>query len=153
MNGVLFSIVKFRSMRVSADKTGPGITVQGDMRITQFGRLLRLSKLDELPQLWNVLKGEMSLVGPRPELPRYVAGYTERQRGVLRVRPGITDPASLVYRHEERVLALHSNCERHYQESVLPNKLTLNLAYLERVSLRYDLLLILRTIWSVVLSW
>src|SRR4029077_2271435 len=90
-NGQIFKIAKFRSMIANADKQGLGITVSGDARVTGFGAFLRKSKIDELPQLWNVLSGSMSFVGPRPELPQYVANYTPEQRQVLSVRPGITD--------------------------------------------------------------
>jgi len=150
--GRTFSILKFRTMQVDADKVGPHITVEGDLRITRLGRLLRFCKLDELPQLWNVLKGDMSLVGPRPEVPCYVAGYTEGQRLVLRVRPGITDAASLAYRHEEQLLAHHPDPERYYRQVVLCDKLELNLAYLDQISFGHDLSLILRTVWSIFFS-
>jgi lipopolysaccharide/colanic/teichoic acid biosynthesis glycosyltransferase len=103
-NGKPFRLVKFRSMIAGADQQGSGITAAGDARITRIGAFLRRRKLDELPQLWNVLMGQMSFVGPRPEDPRYVEHYTEEQRQVLAARPGITSPASLVYRHEERIL-------------------------------------------------
>lgn len=148
-DGTRFRVVKFRTMEVNADQVGPGITASGDPRITRLGRWLRLLKLDELPQLWNVLRGEMSLVGPRPELPKYVAGYTEKQRKVLSVRPGITDMASILYRHEERVLGVQADPERAYRELILPHKLDLNLEYLRRMSLVHDLSLILRTLRSL----
>ena len=147
--GQTFSIVKFRTMTVNADQTGPGITVRGDQRITTFGRALRSLKIDELPQLWNVVKGEMSLVGPRPELPCYVAGYNDLERNILSIRPGITDAASLLYRHEEQVLARASDPEKYYRNIVLPHKLTLNLEYLSRASFVYDLSLIFRTLGSL----
>lgn len=150
--GQTFSILKFRTMQLDADKIGPGITVQGDPRITTFGRILRSSKIDELPQLWNVFKGDMSLVGPRPELPCYVANYTPQQRAVLSVRPGITDAASLFYRHEEQLLARHSDPERHYRQIVLSNKLELNLAYLDGISFSHDMVLLFRTAWSIFFS-
>ena len=130
-DGRIFAIVKFRSMVANAEKQGLGITVAGDARVTGFGAFLRMSKIDELPQLWNVLTGKMSLVGPRPELPQYVSEYTPEQRHVLSVRPGITDPASIAYRNEEELLAKASDPIRYYRESVLPAKLALNLLRLE----------------------
>lgn len=148
-DGQLFRLYKFRSMVAGADKQGPGITATGDARVTRAGRFLRRSKLDELPQLINVLKGEMSLVGPRPEDSRYVALYTPQQRRVLAVRPGITSAASLVYRHEEQLLA-GEDWETVYREQVLPAKLAIDLAYLERRTLARDLKLILQTVAAVL---
>jgi lipopolysaccharide/colanic/teichoic acid biosynthesis glycosyltransferase len=147
-NGRPFRIVKFRSMVVDAPKTGLGITVSGDRRITPAGKILRCYKLDELPQLWNVLWGELSLVGPRPELPTYVALYTHDQRRVLSVRPGITDPASLAYRNEEKILAGQAEPDQFYVGQILPDKLAQNIDYLRQVSFRNDLRIILRTIAS-----
>ncbi len=147
-DGRLFRLYKFRSMVADADKRGPGITATGDTRITPVGRFLRRTKLDELPQLINVLRGEMSLVGPRPEDPHYVALYTPEQRRVLAVRPGMTSAASLVYRHEEQLLA-GEDWETVYRTKVLPDKLAIDLAYLERRTLVSDLKLILRTIAAV----
>lgn len=144
-DGKLFRLYKFRSMVADADRRGPGITATGDVRVTQAGRFLRRTKLDELPQLINVLKGDMSLVGPRPEDPRYVALYTPEQRRVLAVRPGITSAASLVYRHEEQLLA-GEDWETVYRTKVLPDKLAIDLDYLERRTLGSDLKLILQTI-------
>jgi lipopolysaccharide/colanic/teichoic acid biosynthesis glycosyltransferase len=141
-----FRIAKFRSMIVDADKIGPEITASGDARVTSFGARLRKTKIDEILQLWNVLKGEMSLVGPRPELPRYVADYTQEQQRVLCVCPGITDPASIRYRHEEEVLAQSGNPEEFYRNVVLPHKLDLNLDYIEKMSFLFDTKLILQTI-------
>ncbi|MFZ1551113.1 MAG: sugar transferase, partial [Anaerolineae bacterium] len=126
-DGRPFRLYKFRSMIVGTDRQGPGITATGDPRITRVGRFLRRAKLDELPQLINVLLGDMSLVGPRPEDPRYVAFYTPEQRRVLSVHPGITSPASLAYRHEEQLLA-GEDWETHYRTRVLPAKLALDLA-------------------------
>lgn len=145
-----FTILKFRTMRTDAERTGAQVTVGGDARITRLGRVLRAAKLDELPQLVNVLRGDMSFVGPRPEVPRYVALYTPEQREVLRVRPGITDLASIEFRDENELLRGHADPERAYVEQILPRKLELNRAYLERSSVAYDLVLILRTIWKVV---
>jgi lipopolysaccharide/colanic/teichoic acid biosynthesis glycosyltransferase len=149
-DGMVFRIVKFRSMYVGADQKGLAITAAGDARITSAGRVLRRFKLDELPQLWNVLKGEMSLVGPRPEVPRYVECYSAAQRRVLSARPGITDPASLLYRDEESILAGQPDADRYYREVVLPDKLNLNLEYLSRSSFFYDLSLILQTVVRLV---
>jgi lipopolysaccharide/colanic/teichoic acid biosynthesis glycosyltransferase len=150
--GRVFKIIKFRSMVVGADRKGPGITCTGDARVTWIGRILRHLKLDELPQLWNVLKGDMSLVGPRPELPVYVASYNQRQRAVLSVRPGITDAASIAYRWEERLLSESPEPETFYRELVLPQKLDLNLSYITTMSLGYDLRLLLRTASSLLRS-
>ena len=147
-DGVPFRLYKFRRMVSDADKQGPGITATGDSRITRVGRFLRRTKIDELPQLINVLSGDMSLVGPRPEDPRYVALYTPEQRRVLAVRPGITSAASLAYRHEEQLLA-GADWETIYRTRVLPDKLAIDLAYLERRTLVSDLKLILRTIAAV----
>ncbi len=147
-DGDLFRLFKFRSMVFGADKNGPGITVSGDARITSVGRFLRRSKIDELPQLLNVLLGDMSLVGPRPEDPRYVAHYTPEQRQALRVRPGITSAASLAYRHEEQMLA-GADWEVAYRTQVLPAKLAIDLDYLAHRTLLSDLRLILDTILAM----
>ena len=146
--GVPFTIHKFRTMRV---EPGAAITVGADPRITRAGRLLRASKLDELPQLWDVLRGAMSLVGPRPELPRYVELYPAAMRErVLSVRPGVTDPASLAFSHEAELLAASSDPEREYREVILPAKLKLSSDYAARASLATDLRLILSTLARVV---
>ncbi|MCB0079154.1 MAG: sugar transferase [Anaerolineales bacterium] len=144
-----FVLYKFRSMVADADKRGPAITAAGDSRITPIGRLLRRTKLDELPQLINVVKGEMSLVGPRPEDPRYVALYTPEQRRILDYRPGITSQASLVYRHEERLLA-GEDWEAIYRNEIMPAKLRVDLDYLDHRNLVSDLALILRTVVAIV---
>lgn len=151
LGGLAFRIVKFRTMCQDADQRGPAITPADDARVTTVGRWLRRLKLDELPQLWNVLKGEMSLVGPRPEVPRYVESYSSAQRRVLTVRPGITDPASIAYRREEDLLAGHADLDRYYREVVLPDKLNKNLEYLDRMSFTYDLLLLIRTTKAIFL--
>ncbi|MFQ5695841.1 MAG: DegT/DnrJ/EryC1/StrS family aminotransferase, partial [Terriglobia bacterium] len=148
--GCLLRLLKFRTMKHDAAQAGPDITCAGDGRITPAGSWLRRRKLDELPQLWNVLKGEMSLVGPRPELPRYVAGYTPAQRRVLSVRPGLTDPASVRYHNEEGMLARQSNPEQFYRTVVLPRKLALSLQYLEAMSLANDFRLLGRTLKTVL---
>ncbi len=145
-NGTLFQIIKFRTMSAHPEKAGPSITVSGDRRVTGIGRVLRKTKLDELPQLWNVLRGEMSLVGPRPELPKYVAFYSPQQRAVLELKPGITDEASLAFRNEEQLLAAASDPEQFYIQHCIPQKIALNLAYAHNATVTRDLGLILRTI-------
>jgi lipopolysaccharide/colanic/teichoic acid biosynthesis glycosyltransferase len=145
--GVLFRIHKFRTMRSGAATTGPPITVGGDARITRAGAFLRRHKLDELPQLVDVLRGDMSLVGPRPELPSYVATYPPALRDkVLSVRPGITDLASFEFRDESALLARAADPEREYREVVLPAKLRLAAEYVEHATLAGDLRVIGRTL-------
>lgn len=143
-----FRIWKFRSMRTS--QSGPPITTAGDNRITRVGRFIRRTKLDELPQLWNVLKGDMSLVGPRPELPAYVARYRMQYERILGVRPGITDPASLAFHNEERLLALFADPTKAYVENVLPAKLQLSETYVLRCTVWHDLCILFRTVLAVV---
>jgi hypothetical protein len=130
----------------AAETAGPSVTKHGDARITWIGRILRKTKLDELPQLWNVLQGDMSLVGPRPEVPRYVQRYTPEQREILRHRPGITDLASLCFRDEEALLANADNLEEFYIEHCLPRKLRLNREYAARANLLSDTWIILQTV-------
>jgi lipopolysaccharide/colanic/teichoic acid biosynthesis glycosyltransferase len=142
-----FSILKFRSM-YAGDDGGSAITVAGDRRVTSLGKFLRRFKLDELPQLWNVFCGDMSLVGPRPEVPAYVAHYTSEQRVVLSVRPGITDPSSLAYRDEEAVLEAASDPEHFYRTCILPDKLARSSAYLQKITFLSDLRIILQTLGS-----
>lgn len=142
--GKPFRMWKFRTMRSSGE--GLAITVAGDSRVTRAGTALRRWKLDELPQLFNVLTGDMGLVGPRPEVPEYVQLEAPLWQAVLRVRPGVTDLASLFYRHEEKILAAAADPEAFYRESVLPAKLGLNLAYLRSRSFPQDLRLILLSI-------
>lgn len=145
--GRLFAILKFRSMVVNAEKMGLSVTKDGDPRITQIGRFLRKTKLDELPQLWNVLRGEMSFVGPRPEVPRYVAHYTAEQRRVLALKPGITDLATLEFRNEEELLRTAGDTEKFYLEYCVPRKIELNLAYARQANLWEDVKIILRTLF------
>jgi lipopolysaccharide/colanic/teichoic acid biosynthesis glycosyltransferase len=145
--GKPFKLYKFRSMRVS--ESGPAITRAGDPRVTAVGRVLRRTKLDELPQLINVIAGDMSLVGPRPEAPRYVDMYTDEQRRILAARPGITSPASLLYRSEEEQLA-GPEWERVYIETIMPAKLRIDLEYLDRRTLSSDLRVIARTIGALL---
>jgi lipopolysaccharide/colanic/teichoic acid biosynthesis glycosyltransferase len=141
-----FKILKFRTMVVDAEKLGKQITVGNDNRITKIGAFLRKYKLDELPQLINVFKGDMSLVGPRPEVPRYVQIYNEEQRKVLDVKPGITDLASIRYRDENDLLGGVANPEEFYINTIMPDKLALNLEYINRNNVFLDIYIILKTI-------
>lgn len=141
-----FRIYKFRTMVDGAERTGRAICCERDPRITRVGRVLRRLKIDELPQLYNVLKGDMSLVGPRPELPAYVALFREDYRQILEVRPGITDLASIGYRNESELLARAGDPEREYVTRILPDKIRLERLYLERCGLAYDLKLIASTL-------
>lgn len=145
-DGVPFELLKFRSMVVSSG--GPAITRAGDSRVTPLGRILRGSKLDELPQLVNVLRGDMSLVGPRPEDPRYTALYDAAQRRILSYRPGITSAASLQYRDEESMIE-GDDWEEQYVQRIMPEKLRIDLEYLERRSFSCDLRLIVRTVGAM----
>ena len=145
-----FRIFKFRTMVVDADKKGLSITVGRDSRITRVGAFLRKTKLDELAQLLNVLCGQMSFVGPRPEVPRYVELYTPYQRQVLLVRPGITDYASIAYRNENDLLAGADDPERMYIETIMPDKIELNMKYLREIAPLADLRLILKTVIAVI---
>lgn len=139
-----FTILKFRTMRTGT--TGPLVTAARDARVTRLGRILRRTKLDELPQLWNVLKGDMSLVGPRPEVERYVSLYPEAYERILKVRPGLTDFAALEYRDEELRLQASSDPEATYAAVVLPAKIALYHRYLDEMSAATDLALVLRTL-------
>ena len=152
-DGKHFRIYKFRTMVANAEQMGPPITVGDDPRITKAGRVLRKYKLDELPQLINVVKGEMSLVGPRPEVPYYVSMYSEEQRLVLSLTPGITDPASIRYKDENKLLA--AICDRSgdepemvYIREVMPEKIRINLEYAARANVASDFLVIMRTLFG-----
>lgn len=150
LNGKDFYVYKFRSMRIGADKQGL-ITVGGrDSRITRIGYFIRKYKLDELPQLFNVLKGDMSLVGPRPEVRKYVDLYTEEQRKVLSVRPGITDYASIEYVDENMILGQAEDADKAYVELILPDKIHYNMKYIEHRSVTEYFNIIFLTIWSIV---
>lgn len=149
--GVPFRIHKFRTMRADAPALGLQLTIGADPRITRAGRFLRRTKLDELPQLIDVFAGTMSLVGPRPEVPRYVAMYPVALRDkVLSVRPGITDPASIEYRDESQLLARAVDPERAYVEEVMPAKLRCAADYVDRATFGGDLRLIARTVGALV---
>lgn len=148
--GRRFRIYKFRTMVVDAERSGRQITPENDHRITRSGRLLRKSKLDELPQLINVIRGEMSLVGPRPEVPRYVEQYTPEQQAVIALTPGITDPASIRYRDEGELLAASDSPEDLYITHLMPEKIRINLEYADRATVLTDIGVLLRTLVSLV---
>lgn len=145
-----FSVKKFRTMRALKGAEAGFFEPGSRARVTPFGQFLRAWKVDELPQLWNVLKGEMSFVGPRPEIRRWVDAYPERWRKVLTVRPGITDPASLVYRDEEEILASSSDPEKTYREVILPHKLKLYEEYVNRRTFAGDFMIIVETLGKIV---
>lgn len=148
LGGKPFTIYKFRTMR--KDNAGLKITTAKDCRITPVGKVLRKTKLDELPQLWNVLRGDMSFVGPRPEVREYTDLYTEEQRQIFLVRPGITGVASIRFRNENDLLSSSDDPNRTYIEEVMPEKLRLDLSYLPRAGVLYDIALILETLAVVV---
>ena len=148
--GHYFRLVKFRTMLANAEKMGPQITVGKDSRITRLGELLRKTKVDELPQLFNVLTGDMSLVGPRPEVPRYVSLYSQEDKRVLELMPGITDPASIKYRQESEILAESSDPERTYIEVIMPEKIEINLAYALEATVFSDFKVVLETLRRLV---
>jgi len=148
-NGKEFKIFKYRTMRVGSDKYSQ-ITVGKDGRITKIGSFLRKYKLDEIPQLINVLIGDMSLVGPRPEVPKYVALYTDEQKEILKVRAGITDYASIEFSDENDLLASEEEPEKAYIEKIMPKKIELNKKYLSEVSILTDIKIILLTIKKIL---
>jgi len=144
-----FTIYKFRTMSADAPLKGGLLTVPEDLRITRLGRILRKSKLDELPQLFNVLRGDMSLVGPRPEVSRYVELFRHEYQEILRVRPGMTDLASLKYREESDFLRLAIDPEHEYVTRILPDKIALAREYIRRSSFLFDTSLIFKTVLRV----
>jgi lipopolysaccharide/colanic/teichoic acid biosynthesis glycosyltransferase len=148
-HGKIFWILKFRTMHAGSERAGPEITVAGDRRITSIGRILRKTKFDELPQLLNILRGEMSFVGPRPEVPKYVQLYTPEQKQVLELMPGITDKASLAFRDEETLLASSAEPEVFYINVCIPKKIELNMDYSRHATVISDFALIIRTVLSV----
>ena len=143
--GISFKLIKFRTMSIMGGSERGSFDAGSSVRVTRFGRLLRRSKLDELPQLINVLRGEMSLVGPRPEVRKWVDVFPERWAKIHQIRPGITDPASILYRNEERLLAQSNDPERTYQEEVLPHKLSLYEEYVDEHSFWGDIRIIFQT--------
>lgn len=149
-DGKDFGLLKFRSMRIGADKESLITIGEHDSRITRAGYYIRKYKLDELPQLWNVLIGDMSLVGPRPEVRKYVDMYTDEQRLVLSVRPGITDYASIEYIDENRLLAQAEDPDRTYIEEIMPAKIALNMRYIEHQTLGEYLKIIFLTFAKII---
>jgi lipopolysaccharide/colanic/teichoic acid biosynthesis glycosyltransferase len=148
--GTLFEMYKFRTMVVNADNIGGSLTTYRDTRVTRIGRFLRWTKLDELPNLINVIKGEMSLTGPRPEAPVYVKHYTETQRQVLQVRPGMTGPSQLANRDEEEKLEGQPDAEHYYITELMPKKLDLDLHYVATQSIVSDIGWLLKTLWVII---
>jgi len=144
-----FNIYKFRTMVDGAALLGPLITTDGNKRVTRVGKILRKTKIDEIPQLINVLKGEMSLVGPRPEVEKYVLLYKEDYQEILTVRPGVTDIASILFRDEETILQHQDHPEEYYQYVLLPKKIQLAKEYITKSSILYDLKLILLTFFRI----
>ena len=149
-DGKPFRILKFRTMRCGSDSYGLLTIGTNDKRITRVGTFLRKTKIDELPQLWNVLKGEMSIVGPRPEVEKYVLLYTEEQRKVLSIRPGITDYASIEYVNENEILSHTNDPDRAYIEKVMPHKIKLSMRYLEHYSVSEYLKIIFLTLKKII---
>lgn len=146
---VPFSIYKFRTMIAGAESRGPLITVDGNKRVTCFGKILRKSKIDEIPQLINVFTGEMSLVGPRPEVEKYVMLYKEDYQEILTERPGVTDLASILFRDEEAILKQQDHPEAYYQSVLLPQKIRLSKEYIAKSSIVYDIQLIFLTFFRI----
>ncbi len=150
LGGKIFELFKFRTMVENADKIGIGLTTHKDSRVTSIGRFLRYTKLDELPNFINVIKGEMSLIGPRPESPEYVKYYTEAQKQVLLVKPGITGPSQIANRNEEEKLAAQTDPETYYITELMPKKLTIDLQYVASQSFISDIKWLLKTLWVLV---
>ncbi|HOK80323.1 MAG TPA: sugar transferase [bacterium] len=146
----LFYLLKFRTMVVDAEKIGPKITKDSDPRITKIGKLLRKTKIDELPQLINVLKGEMSFVGPRPEVEKYVKIFNDDYRNILTMKPGITDYATIEFRNEENILSNYEDTEQAYIKEILPAKIGLYKKYLREAGFITDLAVILKTVFKII---
>ena len=154
-DGVDFEILKFRTMRHAPSGNGPRLTQREDSRITPIGRLIRRSRLDELPQLWNVIRGDMSLVGPRPDVPEFLASLKPEEASILKLRPGITSLTSIEFRHEDDLLphgASEQEITQHYVEHILPRKIRLELEYAEKANLLTDLKVLFKTATVVVRS-
>ncbi len=146
MDGKLFTLIKFRSMMINQESNNTA-TAKGDERITTIGVFLRRYKLDELPELWNVLKGEMSLVGPRPDVPGYADNLKGKDRKILKLRPGITGTASLKYANEEEILSMQDNPQKYNDEVIFPDKVKINLEYYKNQTLWLDIKIIFATIF------
>lgn len=149
-NGNPFHIVKFRTMTHRPGDEQGGFDAGNQCRVTKVGRFLRKTKLDELPQLWNVLKGEMALVGPRPEVQEWVDAYPEQWSRILTVRPGMTDPASILFRDEEERLARAADPRQAYSDEVLPRKLEIYRSYVGERSFLGDMRILIQTVWAVL---
>jgi len=145
-----FKVVKFRTMTTDPQVAGPLVTSENDKRITKVGKILRKLKIDELPQIFNVLRGEMSIVGPRPEVPKYVKLFEKEYRKLLTVRPGMTEYASVVFRNEEQILSRYTEPETAYVTGILPKKIKLELIYVSRVSFIFDIKIFLWTFLKVI---
>jgi lipopolysaccharide/colanic/teichoic acid biosynthesis glycosyltransferase len=144
-HGIPFTIYKFRTMFV--DHGGSSVSVKGEKRITPIGAVLRKFKIDEFPELWNILIGDMSFVGPRPDMPEYAARLQGKQREILTARPGLTSPASIKYAREEELLSLVPDPQKHFDEVIWPDKMRMNLDYIKRRTFIGDIVLILRTLF------
>lgn len=149
-NETVFDMYKFRSMIINADSIGIALTAYEDQRITPIGRFLRRWKLDEVPQLVNVLKGQMSIVGPRPEAPDYVFHYTDQQKQVLSVRPGITGPAQFAHRYEEQMLKGQIEPEKFYLSQIMPKKIAIDLEYIQKRTIATDMWWLLKTVFGLL---
>lgn len=144
-HGIPFTIYKFRTMFV--DHGGSSVSVKGEKRITPIGAVLRKFKIDEFPELWNILIGDMSFVGPRPDMPEYAARLQGKQREILTVRPGLTSPASIKYAREEELLSLVPDPQKHFDEVIWPDKMRMNLEYIKRRTFIGDIVLIFKTVF------
>jgi lipopolysaccharide/colanic/teichoic acid biosynthesis glycosyltransferase len=149
--GEIFLMHKFRSMVVNADQIGTDLTPHGDPRVTKVGRFLRRTKVDEIPQIIDILRGKMSLVGPRPESPLYARYYDERQKHVLSVRPGMLGPAQIKYRHEELMLKDREDPDAYYIRELMPRKLEIDLDYVENMSFLLDVSILFRSLLAVAM--
>ena len=148
-NNRIFLLYKFRSMVNNADRMGTSVTTGNDSRITKIGRILRKTKLDELPQLWNVLKGDMSFVGPRPDVPEIVNNYSYEMKRILEIRPGITSNVALYLRNEEDLLSLAKDHDKAYEEIFVPTKVKLAMEHVNRKSFLFDFGILLKTVWAL----
>lgn len=144
-NGIPFTIYKFRTM--IENHGGNSISVKGESRITQIGSVLRKLKIDELPELWNILIGDMSFVGPRPDVPEYTAKLNDDQRNILTIRPGLTSPASIKYAREEKILSTVPDAQKYFDDVIWPDKTKMNLEYVRNRSFTGDILIIFKTLF------